>query len=269
MNETVFFLVIFSALLGASLGSFLNVVAHRSVSGRPWWGKERSVCEACGKGLTFWELIPLVSWLLQKGRCRSCGARLSPRYLIVELIGAAAAALAAWRWGVSWAYVFVMVGSFGLFLNALTDYETQDVFDAFTLSLGIAGLLLRLAGGWGALADGLLGAAAGWGVFAVIIFATRGGMGWGDAFLMGGAGALLGWKMTALAFYLGIMAGGVSVAYLMLRGRVKWGRGDAVPLAPSLAVGCFLTFLWGPEILRFIGLRFQFALTPGWPWTGP
>jgi leader peptidase (prepilin peptidase)/N-methyltransferase len=265
MNDDVAFHIVLSVFLGASLGSFLNVVAHRSVKGRPWWGGERSVCESCGRGLTFWELIPIVSWIVQKGRCRACGVRIAFRYIVVEVIGAAAAGLLAWRWGLSWGYVFSMVGAFGLLLNALTDYETQDVFDIFALTMGLAGLLLRLFGGRDAFIDGLLGAAVGWGFFAVVILLSRGGMGWGDACLMAGAGAVLGWKMTLLALYLGIMAGGFGVIWLLLRGKVKWGRRDAVPLVPYLAAGGIVTLLWGPQILRFIGWYFPRAFSVGWP----
>lgn len=266
------FFVALAAVLGACMGSFLNVVAHRSIEGRPWWGKERSSCEACGHVLTPCELIPILSWFLQRGRCRSCGASLSPRYLLVELIGAAGAAGAAWRWGPSWAGVLVLFAFFGLLLNALTDFESGDVFDAFAIAPGVAGMLLRCAGGREALLDGLAGVAVGWGVFAVIILVTvlilsREGMGWGDAFFMGGMGAVMGWKLTLLAFYLGIMVGGLGIVLLMLMGRVRWGRGDAVPLVPYLAVGCYLTLLWGPQILGFIGQRFPnpAAFLPSWP----
>lgn len=266
------FFVALAAVLGACMGSFLNVVAHRSIEGRPWWGKERSSCEACGHVLTPCELIPILSWFLQRGRCRSCGASLSPRYLLVELIGAAGAAGAAWRWGPSWAGVLVLFAFFSLLLNALTDFESGDVFDAFAIAPGVAGMLLRCAGGREALLDGLAGVAVGWGVFAVIILVTvlilsREGMGWGDAFFMGGMGAVMGWKLTLLAFYLGIMVGGLGIVLLMLMGRVRWGRGDAVPLVPYLAVGCYLTLLWGPQILGFIGQRFPnpAAFLPSWP----
>jgi leader peptidase (prepilin peptidase)/N-methyltransferase len=260
------FQIVFSTLLGASLGSFLNVVAHRSVEGRRWWGKERSVCESCGRELTVQELIPILSWVLQRGRCRGCKAPVSPRYVLVELIGATGAGLVAWRWGFTWAYAFSMVGIFGFFLNALTDYESGDVFDVFALAMGGCGLLLRLFGGQDAFIDGLLGTVVGWSVFAVIILVSRGGMGWGDACLMAGAGAVLGWKMTLLAFYLGIMAGGAGIAWLMFRGKIKWGRGDSIPLVPYLAVGGLLTFLQGPWILDLVGSHFQYFFQAGWPW---
>ena len=266
MNDWSVFQIVFSVLLGAALASFFNVVAHRSVKGQPWWGRQRSACEACGKELTAAELVPLLSWLIQKGRCRGCGARISTRYLAVEVIGASASGLMAWRWGISWAYALSMGGVFGLLLNALTDYETGDVFDVFALAMGIPAILIRLIGGRDAVIDGLLGAAAGWGVFALIILASRGGMGWGDATCMGGLGAIFGWKLTLLAFYIGILCGGAGIAWLMLRGKVKWGRGDSIPLVPYLAVGGLLTFLWGPQILWAVGLRFNYFIEAGWPW---
>ncbi|MDR1620810.1 MAG: hypothetical protein LBS00_00375, partial [Synergistaceae bacterium] len=82
----------------------------------------------------------------------------------------------------------------------------------------------------------------------------------------GGAGAILGWKMTLLAFYIGIIAGGGGIAYLMLRGKIKWGRGDSIPLVPFLAVGGVVTFLCGPQALNVIGLRLQYFIQAGWPW---
>lgn len=260
------FFIVMSALLGASLASFINVVAHRSLQGRNWWGKERSICESCGKELTTIELVPLFSWLLQRGRCRQCGSSVSVRYFVVEVLGASGAALLAWHWGLTWAYALSMVGLFGLLLNALTDFESGDVFDVFALAMGVLGILIRIGGGWAALLDGLIGASVGWGIFAVIIWASRGGMGWGDACLMGGAGAVLGWKMTLLAFYLGIMAGGAGILWLMIRGKVKWGRGDSIPLVPYLAVGGFLALILGPRLIALIGQRFGYVFQAGWPW---
>lgn len=262
-----FFLPLLAAVLGACMGSFLNVVAHRSLAGRSWWGRERSLCESCGRVLPSSELIPILSWLMLRGRCRGCGACVSLRYLVVELIGAAAAAGVAWRWGASWACLISLAGTFGLMLNALTDYESGEVFDAFALVMGGCGLLVRLFGGREAILEGLVGAAVGWGIFALIILVSRGGMGWGDACFMAGIGTILGWRLTLLAFYLGIMAGGVGIVILMARGKIRWGRGDSIPLVPYLAVGCYLTLLFGPQVLAFLGERFSAveAFMPPWP----
>lgn len=250
--------VLFFILLGAALGSFFNVVASRSVSGRSWWGKERSRCPSCGHVLAWTDLIPLLSWIVLKGRCRYCREPVSVRYFAVEILGAVIGGSLAARWGLTLPLLFAMPAAFGLLLNALTDLEEGYVFDIFPLIMGGCGMLLRLFGGRNALIDGLLGALAGFSVIAVIILVSRGGMGWGDATLMAGTGSLLGWKFTLLTLYLGFMVGGVLVLLLLAAKKVK--RKDAIPLVPLLALGGFLTLLAGPEILFFTGFA------PPWPW---
>ena len=250
--------VVFFAFLGASLGSFLNVVALRSISGKSWRGRERSVCASCGSVLEWRDLIPLVSWCLLRGKCRRCGVRFGVRYFIVEFIGALVGGLLVWRWGVSITLLFALTAAYGLFLNALTDFEDGYVFDIFPLAMGIIGILLRLSGGWGGILDGLIGAALGFAIIACIILVSRGGMGWGDATLAAGAGAIMGWKMLLLTLYSGFMAGGILALLLLVAGKVR--RKDAIPLVPFLALGGFFTLLAGPRVLLFFGSA------PGWPW---
>ena len=258
-----------AAILGACFGSFLNVVAHRSVQGRSWWGRERSICESCGHVLGFIELIPIVSWLIQCGKCRRCGAKISARYILVEIICALMAVMIVLKWGITWAGLICAIGSCGLVVNSLTDYESGDVFDLFALTPGVLCLIIRIAGGKWAVIDGLLGALSGWGIFAAIIVLSRGGMGWGDAMFMAGVGGVLGLKFTLFAFYAGIMTGGMCVIFLMLIGRLHWGKGETIALVPFLAVGCFLTMMYGVEIFGYLGSRMSasemFAVT--WPFT--
>lgn len=259
--------LIIAGIFGACMGSFLNVAAHRSLHGRKWWGNERSVCEACGHVLGALELIPVISWLALKGRCKNCGAKISVRYILAEIVCAALAVIILARWGLSWTCAIVGAGTCGLVVNSLTDIESSEVLDVFALAPGVIALLLRLAGGTGALLDGLLGAITGWSIFAVIIFLSRGGMGWGDATFMAGMGAVLGWRFTLLAFYAGIMAGGFWAIFLLLIGRVKWGRHDAIPLVPFLAIGCFVVMIFGPEIFARLRVRLNFegAFIVSWP----
>ncbi len=256
--------LVIAGILGACFGSFLNVIAHRSIQGRSWWGSERSVCESCGHVLSASELVPVLSWLFLRGRCRKCGAKISVRYLVVEVLCAVLALMIAVRWDVSWAGLLVSLGTCGLIVNSLTDYESGEVFDVLAITPGVLALLVRIAGGFSGVLDGLEGALVGWGIFAAIIILTRGGMGWGDAVFMGGMGAVLGMKFTLLAFYLGVMTGGAWAVVLLLLGRVKWGRGDAIPLVPFLAVGCFLTMIYGTEIFAHLGERFEF-FSVSWP----
>lgn len=259
--------MIIFGITGACFGSFLNVIAHRSVQGRSWWGSERSKCESCGHVLTAWELVPVFSWLIQRGKCRSCGKKISVRYIFIEILCAVMAMMIYSHWGLSWACLICCVSSCGLIINSLTDFESGDIFDVFAITPGILGIIIRIAGGWPALLDGLEGALLGFGIFAAIILISRGGMGWGDASFMGGMGAVLGLKFTLLAFYLGIMTGGLWVIILMLAGKVKWGRGDTVPLVPFLAVGCFITMIYGTEIFSLLASRFTFTdiFAPSWP----
>lgn len=261
--------IIIAGIFGACMGSFLNVVAHRSIQGRSWAGNDRSVCESCGHVLGAFELIPILSWLIQRGKCRHCGAKISVRYVLVEVICALMAMSVIYRWGISWAALIVGVGACGLVVNSLTDFESGDIFDVFAVAPGIACLLLRIAGGKWAVADGLAGAAAGWGIFAVIIVLSRGGMGWGDAVFMAGIGAVMGLKFTLFSFYAGIMAGGFFAIVMMIIGRLHWGKGETLPLVPFLSVGCFITMIFGPEIFSYLSARILSPeiLSLSWPFT--
>lgn len=257
MRELLF--IAFSTLLGACMGSFLNAVAMRTVDDRPWWGSERSRCFSCNRVLDPSELVPILSWIALRGRCRTCGAKIPLRYPLAELVGALAAGLLSWRWGVSYAALFAIATGFLLLLNALTDLYSGFIYDAFALVLGAAGLLLRVAGGWGALLDGLSGALAGAGVIILIILLSRGGMGWGDAWLMAGTGAALGWQLTLVGLYLGFIFGGTVALVLLALGVVK--RKDPIPLGPFLAFGAFLALIWGPSLWGW------FDLAVRWPWS--
>ena len=261
--------IITAGIIGACMGSFLNVVAHRSVQGRSWWGNERSVCESCGHVLGVFELIPILSWLIQGGKCRHCGAKISVRYVLAEVVCAVLAMTIIYRWGISWASVIVGVGTCGLVVNSLTDYESGDVFDVFALAPGVVCLLLRIAGGKWAVLDGVLGAFAGWGIFAAIILLSRGGMGWGDAVFMAGIGAVMGLKLTLFAFYAGIMAGGLWAIIMMIIGRLHWGKGETLPLVPFLSIGCFITMIFCPEIFAYLSTKILSPeiLSLSWPFT--
>ena len=259
--------IILIAAIGACFGSFINVVAHRSIQGRSWWGNERSKCEVCGHVLGFLELIPVFSWIILKGKCKNCHSKISVRYILIEILCASLSVIIYLRWNLSWASVLCYAGTFGLMLNSLTDFESGDVFDIFAITPGIIGILIRIAGGKSAILDGLIGAFAGFGIFALIILISRGGMGWGDATFMAGAGAVLGLKFILLAFYIGIMAGGFFVIIMMPIGKLHWGKGESIPLVPFLSIGIFLTMIYGVEIFEYLGKRFLFSeiFKTSWP----
>lgn len=252
-------------VLGASFGSFINAVAMRTVAEKKWWGAERSSCDACGRALSSWDLIPVVSFLLLRGRCRYCGARIASRHLAAELLSAFLTAALLLRWGGSWALVLSLVLLWFSLFNSLTDLENGYIYDAMAVAPGLLGMALRVAGGGGALLDGLLGGALGFGLIAVIILLSRGGMGWGDAMLMLGIGALLGWRHCAVGLYLGFLVGGIVILPLFLAKKLT--RKDAVPLGPFLAAGSVLGLFVGDAILlRLHALPILFPPYPVWPW---
>ncbi|MDR1471456.1 MAG: prepilin peptidase [Synergistaceae bacterium] len=248
--------------VGACAGSFINAVAMRTAAGKKWWGRARSACDNCGTALKSADLVPVVSYLMLAGKCRYCKAAIKPRHFAAEMVSAALTAALFWRWGVSPALaVSVAVLWFSLF-NSLTDIENGYIYDVWAIALGVAGLLMRMAGGWNAVLDGLLGGALGFCFIAAIIVVSRGGMGWGDAVLMLGIGGAVGWKYCALSLYLGFVVGGVVVLPLMAVKKLK--RRDAIPMGPFLAAGSVLALFAGNALVSRFGD--VIGRYPGWPW---
>lgn len=235
-------------LLGLVVGSFLNVVIVRLPKGQSVV-VPRSHCPHCRTTLGPWELIPVLSWLLQRGRCRTCGAKISWQYPLVEAVNAGLW-LAVWLrygWGIE-GFVYSVFVSFLVALSAI-DLQTQLLPNRLTFP----GMVLGLAGRWlitGHPWDGLLGWAMGLGIITIIIFISRGGMGFGDAKLMGMLGAFLGWRRGLAALMVGAVLGGIIGILLLLTGRK--GRKDMIPYGPFLAAGAVIVVLMQECVARYI-----------------
>lgn len=248
------FLVAGCALLGLAVGSFLNVVVHRVPRGESVV-RPRSRCPSCGTELLARDNVPVVSWLLLRGRCRSCGAPISPRYPAVELATGVLFALAAARFGAAWE-----LPAFLAFFAVLLALSAVDL-ELFLLPnrilypglLLVSTLLLAAAvldDDWASLRDTAIGGAAAWVVFFVIHVVSPGGMGFGDVRLAGLIGVALGWLSPGhvfvglfLAF---LVATVVSLGLMALKRR---GRKDKVPFGPFLAAGAVLATLVGRPLL--------------------
>ncbi|MEM1193756.1 MAG: prepilin peptidase [Pseudomonadota bacterium] len=202
---------VFALVLGLVFGSFLNVVIHR---GPLWWGLidqeavphirgARSKCPACGAQIRSWDNIPIISFLLLRGRCRDCGAAISPLYPVIEMLGALVAVTGLALFGVAPAAISFAI--YGLFLIALgaIDARTGYLPDALTLPLIAIGLGVNIfPAGFVSSIDALIGAMAGGGVFLAVALgyrAMRGhdGLGLGDAKLLAAIGAWFGWTILA------------------------------------------------------------------------
>jgi leader peptidase (prepilin peptidase)/N-methyltransferase len=180
-------------------------------------------------------------------------------HFISELTGGIIGALSVWYWGFSAPLLFSFIALFFLLFHSITDIESGYIYDSWAVAMAVAAMLARILGGIPAIIDGVMGAGLGFLFIYAIVFLSGGGMGVGDAMLMLGIGALMGWKMTILSLYLGFMTSGVIVVPLLIAKKID--RKDAVPLGPYLAAGCILAIFTGRLIFEFLG----FSL--GWPWS--
>jgi len=259
---------VFAGILGALLGSFANVCILRIPAGmsivRPG-----SHCVACGRPVRFYDNIPIVSFLLLRGRCRACGARFSPRYLFVE-IATAALILVTYHLTMTTIHAddapghrLLRFGAYALFVLVLVviafiDLDHKIVPDVITYPgipafLGL-GLLLR---------DRpplhlVLGAVLGYAIVRVIadgwrLLFKREGMGYGDGKLLALIGALLGWQAVLVSIFVGSLIGSlVSIPFLALR-RTQGLLRFEVPFGPFLAVAALLyLFLQETIVLGFL-----------------
>jgi len=232
-------------LLGAIAGSFLATVLIRWPSGRAVLAG-RSCCDSCGARLGPFELLPLLSWAVQRGRCRRCGARIDPRHIMIELAAAAIGLVAVAAHPLPLAAVTALLGWWLLLIAAL-DLEHQWLPDALTLPLIPLGLAACWAGFGPPFPERLAGAAIGWAALALIAFAYRRvrgreGMGGGDPRLMGALGAWIGiWLLPAVLLGAGLV-GLAAVAAMRLRGEPVTAT-SRLPLGTLLALAAWPVWL--------------------------
>lgn len=244
--------IVIAGVFGAMIGSFLNVCILR-------WGAEPkesivrppSHCPRCGVGLQWYDNIPIVSWLVLRGRCRGCQAPISVQYPLVELLTALIWAFMVWRHGPSLEALRGAVFATVLLGIAMTDARAYIIPDEFSLGGLALGILFALAAGKQALGVALLGGAVGFGLLWLVAIAgewmfKQEAMGGGDIKMMAMAGAFLGWQGTLLTIFLGALIGSLIFVPLSLMGKKK-----LVPFGIFLAIGAAATYLVGPAILTW------------------
>jgi len=244
--------IAFAALLGAIIGSFLNVCIVR-------WGAEPkqsvvrppSRCPRCERPIAWYDNIPIVSWLILRGRCRGCALPISPIYPLVELATAVIWAVMAWRSGLS---IEALRGAvFGTILLGitLTDARAYIIPDEFSLGGLVIGLAFSLALGLNGFLDAALGAAVGFGVLWLVgaggswLFKQE-AMGGGDIKMMAMVGAFLGWPGVLLTIFLGAFVGSVIFVPLSLAGNKK-----LVPFGIFLSLGAATAYVAGPALIAW------------------
>jgi leader peptidase (prepilin peptidase)/N-methyltransferase len=245
--------VLLAGLMGLLIGSFLNVVVWRVPRGESVVSPPSS-CPRCGRAIRPRDNVPVVGWLLLKGRCRDCGAPISGRYPLVEAGTALLFVVMALRFGADGVLpAYLYLAAVGLAL-ALIDLDCKRLPDVLTLpSYPVAAVLLGsaalLGSNSGDFLKALLGGVAMFGVYFALCFAYPAGMGFGDVKLAGVLGmytAWLGWGAWAVGLFLGFFLGGVfGIALIAVK---KGGRKTAVPFGPFMLLGVLIAILVGPEL---------------------
>jgi len=243
----------FAGLLGLAIGSFLNVVVWRVPRGESVVSPP-SACPSCGAPIRPRDNVPVIGWLILRGRCRDCGEPISRRYPLVELATGALFAVLAAKFGVAAELpAYLYLGAVGLAL-ALIDIDVKRLPDALTLPSYPVGLvLLGIASvandDLHALLRSVLGGLAMFALYFALCFAYPAGMGFGDVKLSGVLGlytAWLGWGVWASGLLLGFFLGGFFGIGLILL--TKAGRKTAVPFGPFMLLGALLAVLWGAPL---------------------
>lgn len=251
-----FYVTVVAGLLGLVIGSFLNVVAYRVPIGKSVVSPA-SACPACGHPIRWFDNIPVVSWLVLRGRCRDCGARISARYPIVEAATGALFAATYLVIGPVWVLPAYLLFAGTTMVLVLTDLDHKRIPNRILYPATVAAVLLLTAG---AAADGTLDdiprAVAGGGIYfgllLLIALAARGGFGMGDvklSFLLGTFLAFQSWKTMWSGIFLAFLLGGL-VSLLLLVTRRK-GRKDAIAFGPPLIVGAWAAISWGHELVTW------------------
>lgn len=237
--------VLLGGLLGLVIGSFLATVLVRWPRGQNALAG-RSSCDACGAVLGPLELVPVLSWVVRRGRCRKCGARIDPRHLAVELAAAMLGIVAALAHPLPLALVTAGLG-WWLLLTAALDLQEQWLPDLLTLPLILLGLAAAWAGFGPPLVERLWGAGIGWAALEAIrwlyrLLRGREGMGGGDPKLFAAAGAWTGvWNLPVVLLAAGLL-GIAAVLAMMLRGE-KVEAGTRLPLGTLIALAFWPAWL--------------------------
>jgi leader peptidase (prepilin peptidase) / N-methyltransferase len=238
------------------IGSFLGTLIVRLPEGKPV-ALGRSACPHCGHVLAPYELVPFASWIAQRGRCRSCGARVSLFYPGIEL---AALGIAGWAATVTQGapFLFSCVLGWILLVLAVTDVRTLRLLDVMVIALAIAGLAATFVLSPASLTDHLIGGAVGLAALAGLAWlyrALRGrdGLGFGDAKLFGAAGLWIGWQGLPSLLVIASFGGLIAALALLVRNRSL--RADTrIPFGPFLALGLWTVWLYGPLEFALNGL---------------
>jgi leader peptidase (prepilin peptidase) / N-methyltransferase len=270
-------LAVIALAFGLVIGSFLNVVIYRlPIMMETEWTQQcqelleiensesetpdlprfnlatpNSHCPKCKHEISALENIPVLSWLLQGGKCRHCQSSISPRYPIIEMFTGIISALVAYKFGYNWLTLALLLLCWSLVALSMIDFDHQLLPDDITLPLLWLGLLVNSMGMITSLESAVWGAIGGygilWGVYWLFKLLTgKEGMGYGDFKLLGALGAWMGWQVLPMIILLSSLVGAiVGISLIIILGRDK---NVPIPFGPYLASAGFIALLWNDNL---------------------
>ena len=247
------FLYFIVGIIGALIGSFLNVCIYRLPQGESivWPG---SHCPACGKAIAFYDNVPVLSYLILGGRCRACGVSIPIRYPLVEAANAIGYLVILWTFGPGATSVLYALLFSALLVVTGTDLTHKIIPDVVTLPGIVVGLLGAATVLPVGIFDAFLGIVVGGGILWALAWASpylfgKEGMGGGDIKLLAMIGAFLGWKAALLTIMIGSLFGSVIGVSLIALGFLK--RDEYIPFGPFLVCGALLSMFYAQPILSW------------------
>ncbi|MDF2503006.1 A24 family peptidase [Clostridium sp.] len=242
-------IAVYIIILGLLLGSFFNVCIFRIPRGESI-AFPPSHCTNCNNKINGYDLIPVISYILLKGKCRYCGEKISLRYPAVEIVTAVLFYLVYLNYGLTFFTIKFIVLVSLLMVIGMIDFDTTDVYFSTTIIGIVCGIGFIIAGYFMNLGviEFILGGVAAGGFIAVIILITR-GMGWGDAEICFMCGLFLGLKLSIVMLFLSFIIGGI-IGIALIALKIK-NRKDYIPFGPFIAISSLLTLFFGQYIVNY------------------
>jgi len=265
----------FVFIIGLTVGSFLNVVIFRLplILEKEWrqqchefleledknntekisLSSPASSCPECQHKIRFWENIPVISYTFLKGKCSSCGTKISIQYPLIETITALLSLIVAIHYGVSWQTVAALLLTWSLISLTMIDFHTQLLPDNITLPLLWLGLIVNMFGLFTDLQSSVIGAITGYLILWIVfhsfkLLTGKEGMGFGDFKLLAALGAWMGWQFLPLIIILSSVVGAIIGISMMIF--LKHDKNIPIPFGPYLAIAGWIALIWGEQINR-------------------
>jgi len=243
------FIYTFLVIVGACIGSFINVVISRLPIKGAFLASKRSRCLKCDNILKPYDMIPIISWIILRGRCRKCGVKISIQYPLIELSCAILAVASFYWFGPELATILAFGVTVTLLAISIIDFQTTEIPNSLILTIAIFAIitiwifpnvtLLERVIGFFAISIPLL----------IVSLVVNGAFGGGDIKLMAVSGFLLGWEATLLAFFIALLLGGTYAIFLIAFGKRK--RGEHMVFGPAICIGIAISLFFGYDIISW------------------